>query len=245
MLGKFGAPAWSGTDQPPSETDQRNRPPVTSCPSRACVGVHRAHDCGTAAATMSALPLIEAVHRAGGTITLRGEQLRLSAPEPLPGTSSRRSGSTKRRCSTISRHCAGLGAPRERRPSASPVETTSSAGVEVLAACARCRRLRAIRSTPGPSSSWTPGASWTAGEHRRRVSAGRPGSCSAATGARPGDASRAWGWCCCCAAEELVALTETEAVIRTPTGAHQTYRRKPHDPLHPAERCLVWELGDA
>jgi hypothetical protein len=42
---------------------------------------------------------------------------------------------------------------------------------------------------------------------------------------------------------ELAALTATEAVMRTGTGAHQTYRRKPGDPLHPAERCLVWELS--
>jgi hypothetical protein len=44
--------------------------------------------------------------------------------------------------------------------------------------------------------------------------------------------------------KELVALTDAEAVIRTATGAHQTYRRKPRDPLHPAERCLIWELDD-
>jgi hypothetical protein len=43
--------------------------------------------------------------------------------------------------------------------------------------------------------------------------------------------------------KELAALTGSEAVIRTATGAHQTYRRKPRDPLHPAERCLVWDLG--
>jgi hypothetical protein len=42
----------------------------------------------------------------------------------------------------------------------------------------------------------------------------------------------------------IAALTDSEAVIRTHTGAHQTYRRKPADPLHPAERCLVWELQD-
>ena len=36
--------------------------------------------------------------------------------------------------------------------------------------------------------------------------------------------------------DEIAALTATEAVIRTRTGARQTYRRKPHDPLHPAER---------
>ena len=33
---------------------------------------------------MSALPLIEAVQRAGGAIILQGDRLRLSAPEPLP-----------------------------------------------------------------------------------------------------------------------------------------------------------------
>jgi hypothetical protein len=44
--------------------------------------------------------------------------------------------------------------------------------------------------------------------------------------------------------DEIAALTATEAVIRTPTGVHQTYRRKPADPLHPAERRLIWELQD-
>ena len=29
----------------------------------------------------------------------------------------------------------------------------------------------------------------------------------------------------------------------TPLGAHQTYLRKPCDPLDAAERCLVWELS--
>jgi hypothetical protein len=44
--------------------------------------------------------------------------------------------------------------------------------------------------------------------------------------------------------DEIAALTATEAVIRTRTGAHQTYRRRPADPLHPTERCFVWELSD-
>jgi TubC N-terminal docking domain len=35
-------------------------------------------------AAVSALPLIEAVQRAGGAIILHGDRLRLSAPEPLP-----------------------------------------------------------------------------------------------------------------------------------------------------------------
>jgi hypothetical protein len=41
----------------------------------------------------------------------------------------------------------------------------------------------------------------------------------------------------------LLALTADKAVIRMASGPHQTYRRKRHDPLHPAERCLVWELS--
>jgi hypothetical protein len=45
--------------------------------------------------------------------------------------------------------------------------------------------------------------------------------------------------------DDLAELTATGAVIRTPTGARQTYRRKPADALHPAERCLVWELDVA
>ena len=44
---------------------------------------------------------------------------------------------------------------------------------------------------------------------------------------------------------EIAAMTPSEAVIRTGTGARQTYRCKLADPLLPAERCLVWELQDA
>jgi hypothetical protein len=43
--------------------------------------------------------------------------------------------------------------------------------------------------------------------------------------------------------DEIAALTATEAVIRTSTGAHQTYRRKPTDPLPSSERTLIWDLG--
>ena len=43
--------------------------------------------------------------------------------------------------------------------------------------------------------------------------------------------------------DPLAALTASEAVIRRPSGAHQTWRRKPADPLLAAERCLVWELA--
>ena len=44
---------------------------------------------------------------------------------------------------------------------------------------------------------------------------------------------------------DLAALTHSEAAIRTPTGAHQTYRRRPFDPLHPVQRRLVWQLDGA
>ena len=43
--------------------------------------------------------------------------------------------------------------------------------------------------------------------------------------------------------DQLAALTASEAVIRRPSGAHQTWRRKERDPLPAAERCLVWELS--
>jgi hypothetical protein len=45
--------------------------------------------------------------------------------------------------------------------------------------------------------------------------------------------------------DEIAALTASEAVIRTATGSFQMYRRNLADPLHPAERCLVWELYNA
>lgn len=41
----------------------------------------------------------------------------------------------------------------------------------------------------------------------------------------------------------LTALTASEAVLVTATGARQTHHRRLHDPLHPAERALVWELA--
>ena len=43
--------------------------------------------------------------------------------------------------------------------------------------------------------------------------------------------------------DDVADLTAAESVIRTRTGAHQTYHCKPFDPLHPSERCLVWEVS--
>jgi hypothetical protein len=44
---------------------------------------------------------------------------------------------------------------------------------------------------------------------------------------------------------DLAAMTASEAAIRTASGTCLTYRRKDGDPLHPAERCLIWELDHA
>jgi hypothetical protein len=43
--------------------------------------------------------------------------------------------------------------------------------------------------------------------------------------------------------DELVAMTESETVMRSANGNHQRYYRKSRDPLHPSERTLIWELG--
>ena len=43
---------------------------------------------------------------------------------------------------------------------------------------------------------------------------------------------------------EVVALTETEAVIQCSTGERQAYRRKPAGAVM-AKRCLLWELAGA
>ena len=81
----------------------------------------------------------------------------------------------------------------------------------------------------------------TCGARRRRRSAGGTGSCSAVSpdplaphSGHGSGAAVAW--------EKIATLTATEAVLHAEIGARQTYRRKPRAPLHPAERCLVWEL---
>jgi hypothetical protein len=145
------------TDRPLSETDQRNCPAAES----RYAGHRRSHRLRPrpperwSAAAMSALPLIEAVQRAGGAITLQGNRLRLSAPEPLPQNllqelrtrkaevihhlqHARQSGLTKpaRRRSQTARHCP----PR-----------WSWNGLQVWPASAPCRRPGITPSTPGSS----------------------------------------------------------------------------------------------
>ena len=193
---------------------------------------------------MTAAPVIEAVRRAGGRILVRGEHLRLSAPAPLPDTL----------IAEIRQHKAeildllGTTAPpnsERQRPSAAPVKMS----VE------RWRRGVERLSSMSPPSGY-PEHAWTDLLADAEHFLDRWGTQAARLGWRawelfgchhraPFGRIDGMGLVLLLRGKELVALTDAEAAIRTTTGAHQTYRRKPHDPLHPAERCLVWELGDA
>jgi hypothetical protein len=42
--------------------------------------------------------------------------------------------------------------------------------------------------------------------------------------------------------DKIGALTEAEALSVKPSGARLTFRRRTHDPLHPSQRALLWEL---
>jgi hypothetical protein len=193
---------------------------------------------------MTAAPLIEAVRRAGGTILVHGEHLRLSAPAPLPD----------RLIAKVRRHKAeileALGAD-ERSVSEGP--WPSAPARPIGAAVEAWRRGTArLRSMPPPRG--YPERAWTElladAEHfleRWGMQAARLGwqdwelfGCHRRA---PFHRIQGKGLVLLLRGDAIAALTGTEAVIRTPTGAHQTYRRKPRDPLHPAERCLVWELS--
>ena len=198
---------------------------------------------------MSALPLIEAVQRAGGAITLQGDRLRLSAPEPLPENLLQE---LRTRKAEVIDHLRRPRPSEFRELAAEPLKKDAAAPVEVVAAWAEgVARLGGIlppRHYPEHAwrqliidagrflDSWAAQAAafgWPTWElfgcHRRA----------------PWGRITGMGLILLLRGDELAALTATEAVIRTRTDAHQTYRRKPADPLHPVERCLVWELQDA
>jgi hypothetical protein len=188
---------------------------------------------------MSALPLIEAVQRAGGAIVLQGDRLRLSAPRPLPENLVQELRLRKAEVLNHLRH-APASAPRE--PAATPRERVQAWSDGVA-------RLPTI-APPGtyPAHAWqqliidaerfleewaqqAAALGWPAWElfgcHRRA----------------PWGRIDGMGLVLLLHGDPLAALTATEAVIRRPSGAHQTYRRKHSDPLLPVERCLVWELA--
>jgi hypothetical protein len=197
---------------------------------------------------MSALPLIEAVHRAGAAITLRGDRLRLSAPAPLPENLLEELRAHKAEVIDHLQHAR----PTKLAPPATDalahgtipsVEVPSwAAGVARLAAMAPPRSYPAhawqqlITDAERFLDDWAPQAAalgWPGWElfgcHRRA----------------PWGRIDGMGLVLLLHGDPLAALTASEAVIRRASGARQTWRRKQRDPLTAAERCLVWELADA
>jgi hypothetical protein len=196
---------------------------------------------------MSALSLIEAVQRAGGAIRLQGDRLRLSAPKPLPEDLLQELRTHKPEVIDHLQHAR----PSELRASAAePPEGHAAPPLEMIAAWSEgVARLRAMPPPPNyPQHAW----------QQLILDAGRFLDDWAAQAAALGWPDWALFGCCRHApwgriqglslvqllhGRELAALTAAEAVIRTRTGARQTYRRRQHDPLDPAERCLIWELS--
>jgi hypothetical protein len=192
---------------------------------------------------VTAAPVIEAVRRAGGRILVRGDHLRLSAPVPLPDGL----------IAEVRQHKAeildllGTAAPvfsERQRPSASPVEISIERwrrGVERLSSMSPPLRYPERARTQllvdagrfldrwGTQAERLHWRTWELFGCHRRAPFGRIDSMGLVPLLR---------------GNELVALTDAEGAIRTRTGARQTYRRKPADPLLPTERCLVWELND-
>jgi hypothetical protein len=196
---------------------------------------------------VTAAPLIEAIRRAGGTILARGEHLRLSAPAPLPETLVAELRQRKSEILDLLR--SGEAGEVGRRPTGAPPVPTAETSL-----VAWRRDVERLGSSQQPRS--YPHRAWSellADSERflerwgmQAVRLGWPTwelfGCHHRV---PFGRIQGMGLLLLLRGRELVALTADEAVIRTATGAHQTYRRKARDPLHPAERCLVWELSDA
>jgi hypothetical protein len=194
---------------------------------------------------MSALPLIEAVQRAGGAITLQGDRLKLSAPEPLPENLLQELRLHK---AEVIDHLQSARQSGLREPAAAlPIAAAASTNGTVVAWADGVARLRGM----SPSRNY-PGHAW----QQLIIDAERDGWAAQATSLgwlawelfgchkrAPWGRIQGMGVVLLLRGDEIAALIETEAVIRTRTGARQTYRRQPRDPLHPTERCLVWELS--
>jgi hypothetical protein len=196
---------------------------------------------------MSALPLIEAVERAGGAIALRGDRLRLSAPEPLPEDLLVELRLHK--AEVLDHLRLACGTRRKGTKTGTPAEVGALPDETVAAwtsGIARLRDLTPPRSYPADAwqqlitdaerflEEWAPQAAafgWQAWElfgcHRRA----------------PWGRIDGMGLVLLLHGDPLAALTAGEAVIRRASGAHQTWRRKAADPLAAAERCLVWDLA--
>ena len=192
---------------------------------------------------MTAAPLIEAVRRAGGRILVRGGHLRLSAPAPLPDTL----------IAQVRQHKAeildvlGTAAPatsQRQRPCASPRHCGNH---HRALAARRCAAQLDVTASSYPERAWTQLLAdaerfldrWGFQAARLGWPAWELFGCHRHA---PWGRIQGMGLVLLLRGRELVAVTAAEAVIRTRTGARQTYARKLRDPLHPSERCLVWEL---
>jgi TubC N-terminal docking domain len=196
---------------------------------------------------MSAVPLIEAVQRAGGAITLRGDRLRLSAPEPLPQNLLEELRAHK---AEVINHLQQVRRPKLAQPATDTLTCCTLPSVETASWIAGVARLTTM---PPPHS--YPAHAW----RQLNLDAERfldDWAAQAAAFGWPGwelfgchrrapwGRIQGMGLVLLLHGDPLAALTANEAVIRRPSGAHQTRRRKAADPLPAAERCLVWELGD-
>jgi TubC N-terminal docking domain len=196
---------------------------------------------------VSALPLIEAVQRAGGAITLQGDRLRLSAPDPLPENLLQELRLHK---AELIDHLHQAGQAGLAQPAAAALANRSAPAAEVVADWV----AGVVRLTAMPPPRNYPDHAWQQlivdaerfldGWAQQAVALGWPDweifGCHRRV---PWGRIAGMGLILLLRGDAIAALAATEAVIRTPTGARQTYRRKPCDPLHPAERCLVWELS--
>ena len=195
---------------------------------------------------MSAAPLIEAVQRAGGAIALQGDRLRLSAAKPLP---QKLLEEVRLHKTDLIDHLqrarqSQLEQPAAAQPAAAATPNETVAGW--AEGVARLRRMPPPRNYP--ERPWqqliVDAERFLDGWAAQAAALGWPtwelfGCCRHA----PWGRIQGMGLVLLLHGRELAALTATEAVIRTRTGARQTFRRRPHDPLRPAERCLLWELG--
>ena len=197
---------------------------------------------------MSAVPLIEAVQRAGGAIALQGDRLRLSAAKPLP---EELLDEVRLHKADLISHLQRARQSRLEQPAAAQPAAAATPNETVAGwaeGVARLRRMPPPRNYP--ERPWqqliVDAERFLDGWAAQAAALGWPtwelfGCCRHA----PCGRIQGMGLVLLLHGRELAALTATEAVIRTRTGARQAYRRKPCDPLHPAELCLVWELDGA
>jgi hypothetical protein len=196
---------------------------------------------------MSALPLIEAVERAGGAIALRGDRLRLSAPEPLPENLLQELRAHK--AEVLDHLRLACGAMHKGIKTATPTEVGALPDETVAAWTSGIARLRDLTPPRGyPAHAWqqliTDAGRFLDRWGQQAVALGWPAwelfGCHKRA---PWGRIQGMGLLLLLRGDQLAALTASEAVIRRPSGARQTWRRKAADPLPAAERCLVWDLA--